>query len=227
MRSLKPVITADGSSSIFVPQLNEHYHSTNGAIQESLHVFINSGLRTFFINNPMISEIRIFEMGFGTGLNALLAWQFSQENNIPIHYSSVEKYPINLDLVKELNYGQQINQPEAENCFRFLHSAAWDIENTMNNFTFIKINNDILQYCHTDTIHVVFFDAFSPDIEPQLWNIDVFKKITKTMDSNSILTTYSAKGEVRRNLMAAGFTVEKLEGPPGKRHMLRGIFNEP
>ena len=220
MHPIKPIITADGSSSLFVPELNEHYHSTNGALQESRHIFIDHGLNYFHKANPEIDTIHIFEMGFGTGLNALLAWEFSQKQQLKIHYTTIEKYPLENSVIQELNFGKILTIVNAEEAFNALHTAPWNEEYKINNVTLMKIEGDMLNYEPPKPIHVVFFDAFAPDLKPQLWSVDVFSKLFKCMRFNSVLTTYSAKGDVRRNLMAAGFTVKKLAGPPGKRHML-------
>ncbi|MDY0280744.1 MAG: tRNA (5-methylaminomethyl-2-thiouridine)(34)-methyltransferase MnmD [Salinivirgaceae bacterium] len=220
MHTIKPIITADGSSSLFVPELNEHYHSTNGALQESRHIFIDHGMHYFHKNNPEIDTIHIFEMGFGTGLNALLAWEFSQKENLKIHYTTIEKYPVENRVIQELNFGKILTTANAKETFETLHTAPWNQEYRIDNFTLKKIEGDMLNYNPPKPIDVVFFDAFAPDLMPQLWSVDVFSKLFNCMNFNSVLTTYSAKGDVRRNLITAGFTVKKLAGPPGKRHML-------
>ena len=225
MHTTIPITTADGSSSLFVPELNEHYHSTNGAMQESLHIFIDNGLHYFYKKNPEIDTIHILEMGFGTGLNALLAWEFSQKHQLKIHYTTIEKYPIENSIIQELNYGTILNAPHTDEVFHQLHAAPWELECRINNFTLLKIKGDILNYDPPKPIHVVFFDAFAPDLEPQLWTVAIFSKLHNCMNSNSVLTTYSAKGDVRRNLIAAGFTVQKLAGPPGKRHILHATYS--
>ncbi|TCO07235.1 tRNA (5-methylaminomethyl-2-thiouridine)(34)-methyltransferase MnmD [Natronoflexus pectinivorans] len=208
-------ITSDGSSTLYRPDLNEHYHSINGAITESMHVFIGAGL-----NNCHSNPVHILEMGFGTGLNALLT--LMNKKNQTIVYHAVEKYPVDEKITESVNYPDLLNSSMAKPLYRQLHSAPWNISTSISD-TFIlkKIEGDIHTY-ETDILYnLVYFDAFAPDIQPELWTKDLFSKIWKMMDTKGILTTYCAKGDVRRNMQSAGFEVERLAGPPGKREMLR------
>lgn len=215
------ITTADGSKTIYSKELGEHYHSTNGALQESMHIFINEGLLHYLSNNQNKKQIHIFEMGFGTGLNALLALKTSIDTGIEIHYESIEKYPISSNTADELNYGQLLKDKAYIDYFKHIHSCKWNRENRIGNFYLNKISGDITEYPLGTAIEVVFYDAFSPNVQEILWSIDIFSKLYKAMIVNGILTTYSSKGSVRRNLQTSGFRVEKIAGPQGKRHIVR------
>jgi tRNA U34 5-methylaminomethyl-2-thiouridine-forming methyltransferase MnmC len=210
------VITQDGSHSIYIHELNEHYHSVNGAITESQHVFIEAGLKQF--NNR---HIRILEMGFGTGLNALLTLAEAKESNISIHYTGIEKYPLERSIIDSLNYESMID-PTCKGMFKLIHDSPWHQEVRIKpGFILEKIECDVHEMEQVDEFDLVYFDAFAPDKQPELWTENLFIRIYLSMRSQSILTTYSSKGAVRRNLRTAGFQVEKIPGPPGKHEITR------
>lgn len=209
--------TEDGSSTIYVPQLDEHYHSVHGAIQESMFVFIGNGLSNFVENQ----HVRVFEIGFGTGLNALLTLDYAMRNGLTVDYYAIEKYPLTETVYSRLNYTDVIGRLSGE--FFRLHSAAWSkTVRITDNFLFTKINGDLVAADIGDGYDVVYQDAFAPDKQPELWSPDIFIKLYDSLKPGGMLVTYSAKGQVRRNMQMAGFTVERLPGPPGKREMLRG-----
>lgn len=214
----KIIPTEDGSHSLYIEEMEESYHSVHGAVQESTHVFINAGLSQ--IKN---ASVKIFEVGFGTGLNALLTWEFAQQNNIDIKYFTLEKYPIKDNIWKSLNFGKNINS-EADLFFQKLHSAEWNKwEYCSPEFQLFKAETDWLTFDlkQIGAYDLVYFDAFAPNKQPEMWGSDAFKRIFDEMSDNGILVTYCAKGQVRRDLQAAGFSVERIPGPPGKREMLR------
>jgi len=200
---------------LYNTQFNEHYHSIHGALQESLHVFIKNGLKTF--NTPLLN---IFEMGFGTGLNALLTLQNMPPNG-RFFYHTIDLFPLETKQVLNLNY-REITFDKA-NMLEKIHQADWSKQVAVNkNFTLLKEKVSLLDSRLSDNFYdLIYFDAFSPEKQPELWSINVFEKLHKAMKNQSILVTYCAKGYVKRNLMAAGFQVEKLQGPPGKREMIR------
>lgn len=211
----------DGSKTLLNQPLNETYHSRHGAIAESMHVFIEKGLHHEFIKAKQ--AIGIFEMGFGTGLNAILTLQ-NQSNAQVINYHAVETVPLDFELVKQLDYMTNCTEV-IQHFYAQMHQNAWEQNlSIVPNFGLLKQQADLctLQLA-ANSIDLVYFDAFAPDKQPELWTGDIFKKLYVAMKPESVLVTYSAKGEVRRNLMAAGFEVEKLEGPPFKRHMLRAL----
>ena len=194
-------ITADGSHTLYIPAMDEHYHSVNGALQESRHIFIEAGLHAqekYFI--------RIVEVGFGTGLNAFLTLkdvELSQAHHIDYH--TVELYPLPLDTIRALNYGELI-WPERKELFLALHEAEW--------------NTPV-----SDDIDLIYFDAFAPEKQPEMWNQEIYNRLYAHTAPGGVIVTYCAKGEVRRGMQAAGFEMSRLPGPPGKRHILRGIKN--
>lgn len=213
-RELK--ITDDGSHTLFVPELNEHYHSTHGAIQEAMHVYLSAGFH-FCIQNP----IHILEIGFGTGLNCLLTLIEAQKQKRTVIYHSIELYPIKEEHILNLNYTDQIEGLE-KGLFSQLHKAEWNEEVKINeNFTLNKLQGDLREYNFPAKYDLIYFDAFAPDIQPELWTQDIFEKLHKCLNKDAILTTYSTKGIVKRALRSAGFEVKRLPGPPGKRQMLR------
>lgn len=206
----------DGSHTLSLPGTDEHYHSIHGALQESAHVFIHNGLSQ--LHRP---ELRLFEMGFGTGLNALLSLQYARQKGIKIHYTGIERYPLEESIWQKLNYGKML---DLEDEYHLLHKAKWGTETRVNEtLTLLKLEEDLRNREWKGMFDLVYFDAFSPDLQGDLWTEEIFTNIYSSMDQGGILVTYSAKGQVRRNLQSAGFTVERLPGPPYKREMLRAI----
>jgi len=218
---LHAIKTRDGSYTLYISDLNETYHSRFGAVQESQHVFIKSGLE--FIKNK---NLNILEIGFGTGLNVLLSVIYQQNNNYPkkIFFDSIEKYPLTFKLVQDLNYTSDIKQSK---WFETIHNCHWNdyCEILKDKFYLRKINMDLLDFNPDKKYDLIYFDAFAPDKQPEMWTKDVFTKLYENMNKNGVLVTYSAKGSVRRTMQSVGFEVERIPGPPGKREMLRAIKN--
>ena len=214
----KIIRTDDGSNSLYVPELDEHYHSVYGAVQESIHVYINTGF-----NFCSINPISILEIGFGTGLNAFLTYLESKKINRIVNYTTIELYPVEDNIVKQLNYPEFINNDEKD-FFYHLHDAKWNCKTTINDFfTINKINKDVVLYQPNEYFDLIYFDAFAPEKQPELWDVEIFDKLYKHLNNNGILTTYSAKGIVKRALREVGFKVKRLPGPPGKWEMLRAV----
>lgn len=220
------ITTADGSNTLFVPELNEHYHSTFGALQESLHIFIETGLQ--FIASRF-NEINILEIGMGTGLNVLLTFAFAKKQNLKVNYVAYEPFPLSTETAGKLNY---LNFPELSGLqdeYRLIHSPCASTKEIIHiNDGFIlekrieKIESARLE---TEKYHLVYFDAFGPAVQPVLWEKEKFAKIYLSMAAGGVLVTYSAKGSVKRALKECNFQLEILPGPPGKRHMTRAIKN--
>ena len=224
MDNIQLIQTGDGSSSLLNVTLNETYHSTHGAIQESAHVFIKNGLE-FFIkkNNP--TTVSVFEVGFGTGLNALLAFLLSEKNNIQIEYTSIEAFPIDWEVASHLNYPVRLGGNESQAHFQQFHLEDWNnkIEITAC-FSLQKVKTAIQDFDFpADQFDVVFFDAFAPAKQPEMWTLTVLEKIVSAMKSKGVFVTYCAKGQLKRDLRSLGMLVETLPGPPGKREMVRAI----
>ena len=219
-----PVIeaTADGSHTLFVPEMDEHYHSVNGAIQESTHVFINAGLAQL----AQEKDVRLLEIGFGTGLNALLTLLHAEETGQAVHYTSLELYPVGGELTRSLNYPSQLKQDKADLFFKALHVAPWGKETAITpRFTLLKRNVDFTECDLPGSYNLIYFDAFAPEKQSEMWEQSLFDRIAASTKAGGILVTYCAKGEVRRRLQRSGFNVNRLPGPPGKRQMIQAVRN--
>jgi len=209
--------THDGSKTLYRPDINETYHSIHGALNESMHVFIKMGLDEFKNQN-----INILEIGFGTGLNALLTLLNKTENQ-EINYTSLETIPLSDEITNQLEYHTLIEHPQSKVLFESIHQVDWNKEiEIKKGFWLHKIENSIqetdLPKNHFD---LIYFDAFAPNKQPELWEIEIFDKMFDILKLNGKLVTYCAKGQVRRNMNESGFATERLQGPPGKREMLR------
>lgn len=206
--------TDDGSPTIWSEQYGETYHSGFGAVTESMHVFIKHGLKLVNAN-----PLSVFEMGFGTGLNALLTLQTAGDIKVFVKYHTIELHPVPLEIAKQLDLPSATRQTGIR-----MHEAEWNKPVLITpDFELLKINTSFLNWTPGSLYHLVYFDAFSPECQPELWTQEVFYKLFQMLYPGGILTTYCAKGYVRRNMIAAGFKVERLPGPPGKREMLRAI----
>lgn len=211
-------ITNDGSTTIAIPEKNITYHSTSGAIGESLHVFIDAGL-CYFYTSQNVTPIHIFEIGFGTGLNALLSWQFALQQQISISYTALELYPILPEETIQLNFGDQLQMTKE---LQQLHSSEWDKSVVLDKyFTLTKLQQSLLELTANQQYHIIYFDAFAPNDQPELWTKAIFEKMYQMLAPNGVLVTYCSKGEVKRTLKTVGFTVERLPGFAKKWHMLR------
>jgi tRNA U34 5-methylaminomethyl-2-thiouridine-forming methyltransferase MnmC len=215
--ALIPLITKDGSSTLFVTELNEHYHSINGAVQESMYIFIGKG---YF--QLKASPAIIFEAGFGTGLNAFLTFLESEKEGREIHYTAIEKYPLEDDFVQLLNYPEKTDPSKAA-VFKAIHKAPWEQDVKLSeHFTLHKMKGDLrIVQLKEANYDLVYFDAFGPAVQPDLWTEEIFRMLFQSMKAGSCLVTYSVRGSVKRALKAAGFCTEKLPGPPGKREITR------
>jgi tRNA U34 5-methylaminomethyl-2-thiouridine-forming methyltransferase MnmC len=212
--------TADGSPTIVIPEMDEHYHSVNGAITESKHVFINAGFKK--LNQKNVS---VLEIGFGTGLNALLTFQASMDENIAVNYTGIEKYPLLENEFKKLNY-PELTDIALTNSFRKMHECEWEKPiNISPTFKLHKLKADFrhVKLSSTGPFNLVYFDAFAPGKHPDLWTKEIFNKIFNSCMPGAVFVTYCAMGKVRRNLTETGFGVERIPGPPGKREMLRAV----
>ncbi len=222
---LELITTSDGSHSLLNSELNETYHSVHGAIQESIHVFIKNGLDYFQQKNHHQSEIRILEVGFGTGLNALLTLQHSLTKSTKILYESLEAFPIAQETASQLNYPKALNFSDSEKYFRQLHHSSWDqqIEIT-SNFSLVKRHVRIQDIdLGNKKFDIIYFDAFAPSKQPEMWELPILKKIESSMKPNAVFVTYCAKGQLKRDLKSLGLIVETLAGPPGKKEMVRAV----
>ena len=217
------IVTADGSDTVFVPGLNVSYHSKYGAIQESIHVFIEAGFKYWSgLNSEQQSKdqpIKIFEMGFGTGLNAFLTAIEAEEKGVKVYYETVEKFPLDKEEIDSLNYSSVLKNEEL---FRQIHECKWNAEVTVNeNFILKKVRENLIHYSTHYPFNITYFDAFAPSAQPELWTEEIFRSLFSMLEPGGVLVTYCSKGDVRRAMKSAGLEVEKIPGPPGKREMLR------
>lgn len=217
---IKPVITEDGSHTLFVPDLNEHYHSSHGAITESGHIFLDAG---FAYLSASQSALTILEIGFGTGLNALMTFTKASDLKINVTYLALEPFPVDPEILASLNYSSLLPGIGIQKWFNRLHSSDWNQPEELSpSFRLIKIRQKLQDYHPLPaSVDLVYYDAFSPEVQPELWTAHIFGKLYQAMKSEGILVTYSCKGAVKRALVSAGFLIEKLPGPPGKREFLR------
>lgn len=212
------IITEDGSHSLYSHLFNQQYHSLQGALTESVHIYIELGLRPVLASADDV--IYIFEMGLGTGLNALLAWQLADELGKRVHYTSIEAFPVLPEEASLLNYGSLTN---TQGLLR-LHQVSWAEAHQLSpNFTFRKENIRLQEFEPDYKYHVIFYDAFDPRAQPELWTEEIFTKIARYSEPGAVLVTYSSKGIVKRALAAAGFRVERHPGPGRKVHILKAI----
>ena len=216
------VHTQDGSSSFFLPELHEHYHSVHGAIQESEHVFIRQG---FDVASKNYDQINILEVGLGTGLNCLLSLQRSIILKKNVFYTAIEPYPLSAEEWGSLNYPQMTAGEYIKDAFNSIHTLGYGMEVSLSsNLRLIKLHDTIQAVDLPDKLyHLVYFDAFGPQVQPELWSREVFEKVAQSMKTGGVLVTYSAKGSVKRALKACGFVLEHPAGPPGKREMTRAV----
>jgi len=208
------IITEDGSSSIFIPEMDETYHSTHGSIQEAAHVFLKNG-----IQRTEKEELSIFEIGFGTGLNALISLIHSSERQ-KIKYHSIEAFPVEEELMQQINYCSILGE-EYKAEFVKMHSVEWGSEHQISpSFSLLKIHEKLENHSvKNNSYDIIFFDAFGPRAQAEMWSEIILEKMYKGLKKGGFLTTYCAQGQFKRNLKAVGFRVEAIPGPPGKREM--------
>ena len=211
--------TSDGSATLFVPELDEHYHSVKGAYTESLHIYRDCAYR-HAAELSAVRPLRLLEVGFGTGLNAAVT-AMAATAECPVHYITLEKYPVESRFVEALGYDAFVDA----SLFAAIHAAPWEQPTAITpHFTLEKRCCDLLTAPLPGDIDIVYFDAFAPEKQPEMWSAEVFARIHQSMRAGGVLTTYCAKGAIRRLLQATGFTVERLAGPiGGKREILRAV----
>jgi tRNA U34 5-methylaminomethyl-2-thiouridine-forming methyltransferase MnmC len=209
-------LTADGSPTLYVPELDETYHSMHGSVQEANHVFIQNGLA---FSSAISKKIKILEVGFGTGLNALLSAQFALENQINIDYVGLEAYPVVEEIWKEINY---LDDAELKVFYTQMMGLPFGETNTFDTyFTLSKATFHIQEWHSNEQFDLIYYDAFGPRAQAEMWHKSIFEKLYSVLNEGGLLVTYCAQGQFKRDLKALGFTVEALPGPPGKREMTR------
>ncbi|MEN8226130.1 MAG: tRNA (5-methylaminomethyl-2-thiouridine)(34)-methyltransferase MnmD [Bacteroidota bacterium] len=217
------ITTEDGSHSLKHHSFDEHYHSTFGAISESRHVFIGAGLHYLLSEEKL--PVRILEVGFGTGLNALLSLYEAMNSGQKMHYTTLEPFPLKEEIWRGLNYPGLVQDTRAGEWFENIHNAPWNMIVKLTPVFTLEKRSSPLQDIKNDEepYKLIYFDAFGPDVQAEMWTEEIFKLIYRICAPGAVLVTYSAKGSVRRAMQAAGFKVERIPGPKGKREMMRGV----
>ncbi|WP_396597998.1 tRNA (5-methylaminomethyl-2-thiouridine)(34)-methyltransferase MnmD [Dokdonia sp. R86516] len=216
------ITTGDGSKTIHIAEWDEQYHSKHGAIQEARHVFLMTGVEHYVTQHRDQKEIAILEMGFGTGLNALLTYFEAQKHQVSFNYVGAEAYPVTSEEASAMDYASQLEEEDATEVYNEMHDAAWEKEiRISDHFMLTKRKQRFEDITDNKVFDLIYFDAFGPRVQPTLWTEEIFAKMFKALKPNGVLTTYCAQGAARRAMQAVGFLVERLPGPPGKREMLR------
>ncbi len=212
--------TEDNSHTVFSQHFGAQYHSRHGAIEESMHVFISAGLFKFYSQGK--KSISIFEMGMGTGLNVLLTYLEAEELNLEINYQTVESHPVEMDLVHKLNYAEVLNRSNSNKFLKDLHTSPWEESTALTErFKIRKSKSSIESYTFHQKVDLIYFDAFAPSCQPELWTAELHQKLYDNLNKGGILVTYCTQGAFRRNLVSLGYQIERLNGPGRKREMLR------
>lgn len=220
MSEVKIIVTGDGSHSLLNTVLDETYHSRHGALQESQYVFIKNGL-DFFLDEQAPARLSILEIGFGTGLNAWLTLQRSRSLACTVQYTSLETFPLPASIWQSLNF---VQTEEDKSWFDKLHSAAWNQHIAITpTFTVEKVETRLQDFSGGRLYDVIYFDAFAPNKQPELWELSVLQRVVNQLNVNGVFVTYCAKGQLKRDLKSLGLRVESLPGPPGKREMIRAV----
>ena len=215
------IITDDGSTTIRIPDWDENYHSTNGAIQEAKHVFIKNGL-DLFQNQDAIS---ILEIGFGTGLNAFITF-LETINKEKVNYVGVEAYPISQEEIAQMNYVSELDSEMYQEIFDKMHSCDWESQQKItDNFTLTKRKQFFQDIDDKEQYDLIYFDAFGFPLQPELWSEAIFKKMFDALLPKGTLVTYACRSSIKNAMLSVGFSIEKLPGAPGKREMLRATKN--
>ncbi len=218
----KIISTGDGSPSLYIEELNETYHSKHGALTESSYVYIKKGLAHWLDQNNK-KELKVFELGMGTGLNAYLSYVFSVNQKISCEYLSIEKYPLSLKEIRSLKMKESLPAREHYHFFDQLHEMEWNQMFSQSDFFFKKVKKDFFSIGLDDSYDVLFYDAFGYHAQSNMWQENALQICHEILKPGGVWVSYCAKGDVRRRLEKIGFSVERLEGPPGKREMLRAI----
>src|SRR5690554_4917721 len=222
-RETKLIITEDGSHSLYVPDISESYHSFHGAYRESVHVFMLYGLEARAARNPGKRPIRIFELGMGTGLNAWLTLVWAEQNQVPVLYHTIEPYPVEEEIYKRLNYTQMDDAIwHFKSYFTRIHQQAWGLGAAISPYFNMKKEKSKLEQTLLYPSDLIFYDAFSPKKQPELWDYSTLEKVSGSLNKNGVFLTYCASGKLKRDLSRLGLSLDELPGPPGKKEMTRG-----
>lgn len=222
-KDAKIIVTEDGSHSVYLPEINESYHSSHGAYRESIHIFLLYGLEAWFARNRGKLPVRIFEVGFGTGLNAWLTLIWAEQNQVPVLYHTIEPFPLEKEIYSQLNYieiDETLTHYNPQ--FQRLHTMEWNTGKPLTEYFNIKKETVKLEDVLLYSTDIVYFDAFSPKKQPELWDKDLLAKVVASMNPNGVFVTYCAAAKLKKNLQELGLSLDEVPGPPGKKEMTRG-----
>jgi tRNA U34 5-methylaminomethyl-2-thiouridine-forming methyltransferase MnmC len=218
-------ITEDGSHSVYSEQFGVAYHSTHGAIQETRHIFIEAALSHYW-QHRNVDKIKILDIGFGTGLNVFMSFIESLNQGYNVELTTVEAYPLSFSIAEQLNYSQQLEVPQLDSIFKKLHTLSWEEKHLISEiFSFQKHLLDFKNITHVNFFDIIYYDAFSPESQPELWESEMLQRMFKALKNGGVLTTYCAKGSFKRALKSVGFQIESIPGPHGKREITRATKN--
>lgn len=222
MDHLSFATTFDGSKTLFNKEVGEHYHSRHGALQESKHVFLNTGMR-YFLEKSGIKRVEILEVGFGTGLNFLISADFCSENNIQLDYTGIEGFPLKQEMIVNTGYGEYIAH-DLWDSFTVQYEEAQKSVIQIGKSCTLKIEAEkMLDFNSKELFDIVYFDAFAAVHQPEMWNQESLKHISKFLKPGGVFVTYAITGDLKRTMKGLGFEIEKAPGAPGKREMLRAV----
>ncbi len=215
--------TADGSPTLYMAQLDEYYHSKHGAVQEAMHVYLGMGFHYWLSLHPTAKICHVFEMGFGTGLNAFLTAKAAAQANINVCYHTIEAFPLSVDEMNEVNYFSFLDEKEKD-LYKQILASSWEEEIEITpHFKLKKIKTLLQDFNPTKKMDVIYYDAFGARAQPEVWTDDCFPALTASMYPRGVFVTYAAIGRVRRTLKRLGLETSLVKGPPGKREMIRGL----
>lgn len=223
---IEVIKTDDGSSSLYLPKMDETYHSTHGAMAESQHVYINTGLK--YLTERGEKEINLFELGFGTGLNVILTYLYwNNRSDIKINYTTIEKYPLSTTIVEQLNYKGITDNDELKAILYQMHNMEWSFQKEIKEgFTFTKCKTAIEEFETSQKFSLIYYDAFAPSKQPEMWQLPILEKVMNLIAQGGVLVTYCAQGQFKRNLKTLGFELDMQQGPKGKAQITRAILKE-
>jgi tRNA U34 5-methylaminomethyl-2-thiouridine-forming methyltransferase MnmC len=212
--------TADGSNTLYNETIGEHYHSKHGALQESRHVFIDAGLKFVATNS---TEISVLEVGFGTGLNFILSFEYCAENNLKLNYTSIEAFPLTTDIIEKTGYAAYVPN-EIWTGFISNYPEALRTPQKLTPLCTLEIPHTTLAEYHSDKkFDLIYYDAFSVQHQPEMWSDEIIAQACSYLKPGGTFVTYAITGKLKRAVKACGFNIEKLPGAPGKREMLRAV----
>lgn len=224
--SLSFVQTADGSKTVYNPSVGENYHSINGALQESLHVFVKGGL-AYFIQQSTERNIKILEVGFGTGLNFLLSADYAEQHQINLQYTGIEAYPLPSEIIENTGYQEYLENKNTWDSFINKYNESFTNSQDITSTCSLRIHaQPILEFETEGQFDIIYFDAFARNYQPEMWSLETITQACKFLKDKGIFVTYSVTGELKRALRSLGFDIQRPEGAAGKREMMRAILNK-